>query len=247
MSPFRLPPLTRAVLVDIDGVLVDHRSASDRASYLWASGLPGWELGPQETADLWEAIDRRHFARYQAGELDFRGQLRARVREFVPGGSDLSDAEADAHMAAYRAIYRGLWRAYDDAPSFLARLEGLRAERERTARAGEPTRPLAVAYLTNGDAPSQEEKLAAVGARVVGWQMLASAQMGATKPDPAIFTAACERLGVAPDEALMIGDDVGSDVDGALAVGMPVVHLRRGGEGPSRAVPTVASLDEIEL
>ena len=47
----------RAVLIDIDGVLVDHRSAADKASYLWASTLPGWELGPQETADLWEALD----------------------------------------------------------------------------------------------------------------------------------------------------------------------------------------------
>lgn len=247
MCPFRLPSSTRAVLVDIDGVLVDHRYASDRASYLWASGLKGWELGPQETAELWEAIDRRHFARYQAGELDFRGQLRARVRAFVPGGGDLSDAEADAHMAAYRAIYRRLWRAYDDVPSFLARLEALRAARGRAARAGEPIVPLAVAYLTNGDAPSQEEKLAAVGARVAGWEMLASAQMGATKPDPAIFTAACARLGVAPAQALMIGDDVGSDVDGALAVGMPVVHLRRGDRGPSREVPTVTGLDEIEF
>ena len=77
--------------------------------------------------------------------------------------------------------------------------------------------------------------------------MLASAQMGATKPDPAIFTAACARLGVAPAQALMIGDDVGSDVDGALAVGMPVVHLRRGDRGPSREVPTVTGLDEIEF
>ncbi|ARD42432.1 HAD family hydrolase [Actinomyces gaoshouyii] len=247
MSPFRLPAPTRAVLVDIDGVLVDHRYASDRASYLWACGLEGWELGPQETAELWEAIDRRHFARYQAGELDFRGQLRERVREFVPGGSALSDAEADAHMAAYRAIYRRLWRAYDDVPSFLARLEALRAARGRAAAAGGPAAPLVVAYLTNGDAPSQEEKLAAAGARVAGWEMLASAQMGATKPDPAIFSAACARFGVAPAEALMIGDDVGSDVDGALAVGMPVVHLRRGDQGPSRAVPTVASLDEIEF
>ncbi|WP_159624532.1 HAD family hydrolase [Actinomyces sp. zg296] len=247
MSPLRLPPPTRAVLVDIDGVLVDHRRASDRASYLWASGLEGWELGPRETAELWEAIDRRHFARYQAGELDFSGQLRERVREFVPGGSALSDAEADSHMAAYRAIYRRLWRAYDDVPSFLARLEALRAAREQAAAAGGPATPLAVAYLTNGDAPSQEEKLAAVGARVAGWEMLASAQMGATKPDPAIFFAACARLGVAPAEALMIGDDVGADVDGALAVGMPVVHLRRGDQGPSRAVPTVTSLDEIEF
>ena len=122
MPDFTVPASIRAILLDIDGVLVDHRSAADAASWQWARALPGWELGPQETAERWEALDRKHFTRYQHGELDFDEQLRARIREFVPGGADISDAEADAHMAAYRSIYRGLWRAYDDVPDFLERL-----------------------------------------------------------------------------------------------------------------------------
>ena len=108
MPDFTVPASVRAVLLDIDGVLVDHRSAADAASWQWARALPGWELGPQETAERWEALDRKHFTRYQHGELDFDEQLRARIRDFVPGGADISDAEADAHMAAYRSIYRSL-------------------------------------------------------------------------------------------------------------------------------------------
>ncbi|RRO17278.1 HAD family hydrolase [Saccharopolyspora rhizosphaerae] len=41
------------------------------------------------------------------------------------------------------------------------------------------------------------------------------------KPDPKIFLRACERLGVAPEEALMVGDSVEAD-GGAAAVGCQV-------------------------
>ena len=51
---FTVPASIRAILLDIDGVLVDHRSAADAASWQWARVLPGWELGPQETAERWE-------------------------------------------------------------------------------------------------------------------------------------------------------------------------------------------------
>ena len=143
MPIFTVPVAVRAILLDIDGTLVDHRGAADVASYQWASILPGWSLGPGETAELWETLDRRYFTRYQMGELAFGDQLRARIRDFVPDGATLSDAQADAHMRAYREVYRSLWRAYDDVPGFLTRL--------RRAGADRPGGPLTVAYLSNGD------------------------------------------------------------------------------------------------
>lgn len=259
---FTIPTSIRAVLLDIDGVLVDHRSAADAASWQWARALPGWELGPQETAERWEALDRKHFTRYQHGELDFDEQLRARIREFVPGGADISDAEADAHMAAYRSIYRGLWRAYDDVPDFLERLRawqgpdagGNRARaadgRVRAAADGRVRRTgrhRAVAYLTNGDEVQQRDKLDAVGALVEGWPVLASKQLGATKPDPAVFRAACARLGAAEAQTLMIGDEAWSDIDGATGAGLVCVHLRRSPSAPVRDVPWVDTLARIDL
>ena len=48
---------------------------------------------------------------------------------------------------------------------------------------------------------------------------LSSAVLGVTKPDPAAFLAAADRLGVAPERCLFI-DDVQANVDGAAAVGM---------------------------
>ena len=265
---FTIPASIRAVLLDIDGVLVDHRSAADAASWQWARALPGWGLGPQETAERWEALDRKHFTRYQHGELDFDEQLRARIRDFVPGGADISDAEADAHMAAYRSIYRSLWRAYDDVPDFLARLRAWQGpdadDRARAAdgrvrdaadgrardsdgRVRRTGRTRAVAYLTNGDEEQQRDKLDAVGALVEGWPVLASKQLGATKPDPAVFRAACARLGAAEPQTLMIGDEAWSDIDGATGAGLVCVHLRRSPSAPVRDVPWVDALARIGL
>lgn len=266
---FTVPASVCAILLDIDGVLVDHRSAADAASWQWARALPGWGLGPQETAERWEALDRKHFTRYQHGELDFDEQLRARIRDFVPGGADISDAEADAHMAAYRSIYRSLWRAYDDVPDFLARLRawqgpdagGNRARaadgrvrdaadgraRDSDGRVRRTGRTRAVAYLTNGDEAQQRDKLGAVGALVEGWPVLASKQLGATKPDPAVFRAACARLGAAEPQTLMIGDEAWSDIDGATGAGLVCVHLRRSPSAPVRDVPWVDALARIGL
>ena len=56
---------------------------------------------------------------------------------------------------------------------------------------------------------------------------LSSRVHGKTKPDPSIFLAVLERLGVQPDEAAMVGDSPADDVDGARAVGMRAILLDR--------------------
>ncbi|HEX4804552.1 MAG TPA: TIGR01458 family HAD-type hydrolase [Conexibacter sp.] len=48
------------------------------------------------------------------------------------------------------------------------------------------------------------------------------------KPAPAFFALPLEQLGVAPSKAAMVGDDVESDVGGALAAGLRAVLVRTG-------------------
>jgi putative hydrolase of the HAD superfamily len=57
--------------------------------------------------------------------------------------------------------------------------------------------------------------------------VVASGVHGKTKPHPTIFLAALDRLGVSPAEAVMVGDSVEDDVEGARAVGMRGVLLDR--------------------
>jgi putative hydrolase of the HAD superfamily len=54
-----------------------------------------------------------------------------------------------------------------------------------------------------------------------------SCDVGLLKPDPEIFRLALRKLGVRPDEAVMVGDSLRSDVLGAEAVGIRGVLIKR--------------------
>lgn len=58
-----------------------------------------------------------------------------------------------------------------------------------------------------------------------------SYEVGAAKPNPAIFQRVCETLDCAPGEVMFSGDSRRCDVDGPQAFGMQARHLdRRGGQ-----------------
>jgi HAD superfamily hydrolase (TIGR01458 family) len=53
------------------------------------------------------------------------------------------------------------------------------------------------------------------------------------KPDPAFYGAAVDDLGLEPDQVVMVGDDVRSDVEGAQRAGLTGVLVRTGKFSPS--------------
>jgi|TARA_B100001971_G_scaffold156390_1_gene145945 putative hydrolase of the HAD superfamily len=76
---------------------------------------------------------------------------------------------------------------------------------------------------------------------------VSSSDHGFMKPHPSIFEAALLEVGVSADEALMVGDSISHDVDGALRLGMQAVLLARSGQtdAPVEDVPVIASLSEL--
>jgi putative hydrolase of the HAD superfamily len=68
-----------------------------------------------------------------------------------------------------------------------------------------------------------------------------SAEVGTSKPDPAIFARGLAVAGVRPDEALHVGDTPETDVAGALAAGLRAVHLDRSG-ADTEAMSSLAGL-----
>ena len=76
---------------------------------------------------------------------------------------------------------------------------------------------------------------------------VSSSDHGFMKPHPSIFEAALRELGVAADEALMVGDSIGHDVAGARRLGMRAVLLVRSGRTGTRVedVPVISSLREL--
>jgi putative hydrolase of the HAD superfamily len=81
---------------------------------------------------------------------------------------------------------------------------------------------------------------------------ISSPEHGLMKPHPSIFGAALRQLGVQPAEAVMVGDSVRQDVEGALRAGMRAMLIQRADELSAdadalraRGVPVIRSLREL--
>jgi putative hydrolase of the HAD superfamily len=59
-----------------------------------------------------------------------------------------------------------------------------------------------------------------------------SSRIGVSKPDPRIYLACCDALGVEPREAVFVGDGANDELDGARRVGMEAILIHREGEAP---------------
>jgi len=74
-----------------------------------------------------------------------------------------------------------------------------------------------------------------------------SDEVGLRKPRAEIFLRTLAALGVEPREALHVGDTLGTDIAGAVAVGMRAVHLchARGADSVPSDGATIAALSEL--
>jgi FMN phosphatase YigB (HAD superfamily) len=57
--------------------------------------------------------------------------------------------------------------------------------------------------------------------------VVVSGEVGTGKPDPVVFAHAVEALGVEPGDAVMVGDNLLKDVDGAIAAGLGAIWVNR--------------------
>ena len=84
--------------------------------------------------------------------------------------------------------------------------------------------------------------------------MLTSRAHGKTKPHETIFRRMLELLGVEAGEAVMVGDTLEDDIEGARAVGMRAILVDREGRYPDhperledlRSLPAAIALDRLQ-
>jgi putative hydrolase of the HAD superfamily len=79
---------------------------------------------------------------------------------------------------------------------------------------------------------------------------VSSSEHGYMKPHPSIFQAALQLVDVSASDAVMVGDSVRQDIEGALNVGMRAILLNRGDNAApavvgDRRVPVIRSLREL--
>jgi len=220
------------VLFDLDDTLMAHREAvaAGIVLHMRSRAYPGAEA---EAARRWHELEEQHYLAYLDGELTFEEQRQARAADFARlFGEELGARDASRWFAEYFERYRDSWALHDDV---VPALDALAAELPGV-RFG---------IITNGELAFQAAKVArlALDGRIE--HVIASSEVGATKPDPEIFRVARERFAFdAPVPACAyVGDRLRTDAIGAATAGMVGVWLNRRGEtpGPDDAADAAAS------
>ena len=215
----------RAVLFDVDFTLARPGPELGPEGYVRAGERHGLRLDPvgYEAARDAALLDlRRHPEHEHDDEIWFRFTERI-VRGM--GGDD------DSAYACAVEITRGWERhenfeLYDDVPETLATLRAAGLRIGLVSNSARDVREFARHHGLDVDAG------------------ISSFHHGRTKPHASIFRAVLDLFAVEPAEAVMVGDTIADDVEGALALGMRAILVDR--EGLHRDFePRVETLDEL--
>ncbi len=214
-----------AVLLDVDFTLV----------------RPGPELGPDAYRALGEAhglrldVDRYADARATAiddlerhPELDHDEEVWIRFTEDIVRGMGGEGPEVAivAREIVSRWEHARHFELYDDVVPVLAELK------KRGLKVG----------LVSNTSRDLDAFVHHFGIEVDAW--ISSGSHGKVKPSPLIFAAALELLEVEAADAVMVGDSLEDDVEGARACGMRAILLDRAGRFPEQT-SRIESLREL--
>ena len=94
--------------------------------------------------------------------------------------------------------------------------------------------------LTNGNAD-----IRLVGLNHLFAFAINAIDVGAAKPEPAIFAAACRYLGLPPQQIVHVGDDPEHDVLGSARAGLRSIWINRNGRDWSGAHPPEAEISNL--
>jgi HAD superfamily hydrolase (TIGR01509 family) len=227
--------MVRAVLFDVAGTL-----AMPEARDAWLAGA---------AAEVGVDLGGSAAVRVLAEKLEVAGRPGGPYPSHVPEGVADAYAARDRDPGAHRAGYVGLlstvelpdprlatalyervlapggWTVYPDAVPTLAALRARGIRTVAVSNVGFDLRPVL-------DGLGLLEHLDAV---------VLSYEVGAVKPEPAIFTAACEAVGVVPADALMVGDHAAAD-GGAADAGIRTLLLPMSPAGEDHGLAAVLAL-----
>lgn len=209
-------PSVKAVFFDLDGTLLDHVLAEQRAAQIFyekhSSILRTSTL--EAFVKDWETASEKHMDQFLRGNVSFEEQRRRRIGDVM--SHLVSHEEAERIFSDYLDAYEAHWTLFPEA------LDVLESLGSRGFRMG---------VITNGDAAQQKSKLHLLGLGQFFEHLLISGELGISKPNKEIFQAAAGLMGCGIAECIHVGDSFENDVNGALAAGMQAVWLDREGRG----------------
>lgn len=225
----------RAILLDAAGTLIRPCEPVSE-TYAAVARRYGVDLDVEKLAQAFESVfrDMPELAFEWASLEELYEQERAWWRLLVLRVIDRTgnfSGDFDRFFAALYAHYgQGhAWRCFPEVPDALA---GLRDKGYR------------LAVVSNFDS-RLPGILRAVGIDGFMDAIIYSSRAGSAKPDPAIFRQALDALGIAPEQALHVGDSAEADVGGAIAAGLAALLIRRGQVPVAGSAQVIHSLDDL--
>ncbi len=217
------------VLFDLDHTLLD----SD-ASHAAAFDATMSSIGIDDPSSVFEVFDRINQAlwrRVERHELSPNEVKALRFRQF------LDEMGLDGDPTEMGAVFvDGLTQngeLYPGAQELVEQLAGL----------------VALGMVTNGIGRVQRDRLARLGIADCFHAVIISGEVGTNKPGAEIFDLTFEALGIAErSRAVMIGDNLGSDIQGGINAGIETIWFNPTGSVNSTGIqPTheVTTLDEL--
>lgn len=230
--PLRPASRVRAVLLDAFGTLLTLDAPAPRLRALLGERL-GVDVTEEQAAHAF-AVEVSYYRAHMQEGIDMQrvAGLRARCAEVLRAALPPEPRLAAAAPEAITALLLDSlsFSAFPEAGEALARL-----------RAG----GLRLVVASNWDA-SLGEVLDGVGLLDAVDGVVASAAVGAAKPDPRLLESALALVGVAPSAALHVGDNFREDVGAALGAGVrPVLLSRDGRAGQVEYGVDVPTLPEL--
>jgi HAD superfamily hydrolase (TIGR01549 family) len=215
----------KAVLFDVDFTLARPGPELGPEGYLRAGERHGLTLDPARYEEARDAalVDlRRH------PELEHDDEIWFRFTERIVRGMG---GDAESAYACAVEITRGWERhenfdLYDDVLDTVAALRAAGLRIGLVSNSARDVREFALHHGLDVDAG------------------ISSFHHGHTKPHASIFRAVLDLLGVEPVEALMVGDTIADDIEGARALGMGAILLDREGRRPEFE-PRIETLHEL--
>jgi putative hydrolase of the HAD superfamily len=215
MSPTLVPPLPPFLLLDLDDTILDYTSMGKLCwEQLCQAFAP--RLGTVSPDVLFSTLRQvadwywSDMERHRLGRLDLKASRREVVRLTLDrlhiNRYEVGDELADAFTVQREELIH----------PFAGAIDTLREFQQRGVR---------MALLTNGNAAFQRAKIQRFGLAVFFETILIESEFGAGKPDERIFRHALEKLGAAPIQACMIGDDLLRDLQPAQGLGMQTVWV----------------------
>jgi putative hydrolase of the HAD superfamily len=217
--------VTAAVFLDALGTLVELQPPAPRLRARLAD--EGFDVTEERAAAGFAAEISYYLAHHLEGSDRQRlADLRDRCATAMMEALELPGLD---HATARRAMLGALeFTPFRDAPEALGELRG---------------RGLALVVVSNWDC-SLPDWLGPTGLLELVDGVVTSADVGAAKPDQAVFRRALELAGVDGAGAVHVGDSLENDVAGARAAGIRPILVRRDGTGLA-GVETVRGLTEV--